>query len=764
VSGPPSGTAERGRDREGSRSWLRLLWVIRLELHTLLRTPVVYVIGALFLVVQGTSFASLTAAMSDPRRPAPLGAMLEAQLGGTVLSWSLLLMVLSLLAMRAIAEPKHSGAWESLLTCGVSERCAVFGKWLAAVALLGLLWLPTTSYLVVIAAYQSGGAGWDLGSLASGYLGVWAIAAAMLTWTLAASAATYHALIAGALGYLAVMVLLLVGEVASIAPEFSASYPSWASLAVTLSLRTHASALARGEITATALTWIIGVAGVGLSAAVTLAVRGRRRRAEVRTRALVTALLALAAALAHAVAVRSAAAWDVSARDRNTLADSSLAVLAELDQPAEILIIEPTLGALQPIFASAEPLLERMRRRQPRLSIRTLDPVAVPGGLTELARQAGLAEQDLASSGAVVVRIGMRQRVIDFFAMAELTASDAGPQLQRWSVERAVVAALAELLRSSPVSVCATSGHGEPAFSAGNATAIEPDLSILQRRAFDDGVQITTIANGPIPDRCQVVLVGGPRRPIPAVEVLQLARFVEGGGGLVVALSSRTLDAKGHPSPTGLELLLSAANIELVAAVAVDPSNSLARDGSLRLLDGYDEHEINRGFARVRATVWWTPRVLVVAAPAQSLARAGADSWGETDLQTSPPHRDDRDLAGPAVLAAALDRAVSGRIVVMGSMESLTSAVLAAQSSALDLWMVRALRWAARRPLPTVPIPDRAPDQVRLLMTRQERRNVAVLCAAAIPAAWLALGLLIGAVRRRTRDPRQRRTHPRAPR
>ena len=85
----------------------------------------------------------------------------------------------------------------------------------------------------------------------------------------------------------------------------------------------------------------------------------------------------------------------------------------------------------------------------------------------------------------------------------------------------------------------------------------------------------------------------------------------------------------------------------------------------------------------------------------------------------------------------------------MGSMESLTNAVLSVGTSALDLWMVRALRWAARRPLPEVPIADRAPDQVRLLMTRGERRSIAALCAAGIPAAWLALGLGLGWLRRR---------------
>jgi hypothetical protein len=729
------------------------------------------VIGALFLVVQGTSFASLISTLADPERPAGLGAVLEAQLGGTVLGWSLWAMVLSLLGMRAIAEARRGGEWEALLTAGVSERVAVLGKWLALTLLLGLLWLPTTAYLVVIAAYQQGGAAWDLGSIASGYLGVWALGAAMLSWPLAASAATAQPLVAGALGYLALLLLLLAGELPSIAPELVDDWPALAAASAALSLRGHAAALARGELTAAALALIGALAALGLSAAAALATRGRRRSAEVATRAVATALVALAGGLAVALAGRGGASWDVSARAANTLDDATLAVLAELQAPAELVIIEPTLGALRPIFERAEDVLARMQRRQPRLRVRRLDPAAVPGGLTAVARQAGVDAQDLASSGAVVVRTGGRQRVLDFFALAELTASAAGPELVRWSVERAVAGRLAELLRPAPVTACASSGHGELALepedvtsAAGGAGAL--DGAALAQRAADDGVAWVRWADGPVPAGCQVVLVAGPRRPLSGEQALELARFLERGGGLVVGLSSRTLDERGRPVPSGLELVLAAAGIALPAAVAVDPRGQLGERGALRVFEGYAAHELNRGFARARATVWWTPRVLEVTPPATALVSGSAASWGEVDLVTSPPRQGEDDLPGPVVLAAALDRpapapgaapgagpsadvGAGGRVVVMGSMESLASPVLAAGTSALDLWMVRALRWAARRPLPEVPVADRAPDQVRLLMTRGERRAIAALCAAGIPAAWLALGLLLGALHRR---------------
>ncbi len=155
-------------------------WVWRRELHVMLRAPILYVVGGVFLVVQGVAFAGLVGALSDPRKPAPLGALLEGQLAGTLLTWVLSLVVLTLLGMRTIAEDKRSGAWELLLTAQVGEGAAVVGKWLAASTLYAILWLPTLAYLGVVAIFRADDGGWDVAAIACGYAGAIAIGAALL--------------------------------------------------------------------------------------------------------------------------------------------------------------------------------------------------------------------------------------------------------------------------------------------------------------------------------------------------------------------------------------------------------------------------------------------------------------------------------------------------------------------------------------------------------------------------------------------------------
>jgi hypothetical protein len=157
--------------------------------------------------------------------------------------------------------------------------------------------------------------------------------------------------------------------------------------------------------------------------------------------------------------------------------------------------------------------------------------------------------------------------------------------------------------------------------------------------------------------------------------------------------------------------------------------------GTLRVTDGYTDHTINRGFARARATLWFPPRVVEVGAGATPLVTATAASYGERDLD-HPPQHDADDLPGPSVLAAA---SLRGRIVVVGSAESLSTVMLAGGASALDLWADQAVRWLAGMSEPAT-VGAKTPDQVRLIMTAGQRTAAIAACVAGIPLAWIVLG------------------------
>ncbi len=692
-------------------------WVMRRELAVTLRAPIAYLVGGLFLVVQGIAFAGLVDAMSSAVAPAPLGALLEGQLAGTLLTWVLSLVALTLLGMRAIADDRRTGAWELLLTAQVSERAAVLGKWLAASLVYALLWVPTLAYLAIITVYRSGSGGWDVGAIAVGYAGAIGLGSALLAWTIAASAATANPLVAGAAGFAAVIALFLFGELG----PFVGDHPTLAAIVEGCSLRGHLLRLARGDVGGATLAVIAGVAVVGLSLAVALACLGRRRHAWRRFAA--TGLVAVISVAAVIELGRHPLHWDASAAGRNTLDPRTETVLAGLAAPATLTIVAPTLGALEPVYDEVARVAKRFAEASPNVRVRRVDPASIPGGLPAAARIAGLAQGDLAASGAVVVEVGAKQRVVDVFQLATIARGDAGPMVEHIAIERALAAALAP---PQPLDVCMTSGHGELPVVADPKGA---DWAVVAARLANEGATVETVAF-PIPSRCEVVIVAGPTTPLSPDDALALQRFVGAGGGLLVAAASRMVD--DGLAPTGLEGMLSGEGLELPAAIAVEPALAVRElPGALLVVNGYSGHPINAGFQGKRATVWYQPRI-VTGTP---LVSATGTSWGERDL-VAPPAKGPDDYAGPVILAAVGKH----RVVAIGSAESFTTAVLGGGASAGDLWIARVVHWLAGRPFDDAATLERTPDQLRLVMTTSERKTAIALCVAGIPLAWLLLG------------------------
>lgn len=709
----------------------RLYWVWRRELQVTLRAPIVYLVGGLFLAVQGIAFAGLVGALSDPRKPAPLGALLEGQLSGTLLTWVLQLVVLTLLGMRTIADEKRSGGWELLLTARVSEGDAVVGKWLAATTVYALLWIPTLAYLIVVAMFRADSGGWDVPTIVCGYAGAIALGAALLAWAVAASAATTTTLAAGALGFGALIAIFLAGELPSVWPGLE--------VPAAISVRGQLTTLSRGELSLPAIVLIAGLAVTGLSLAITLACAGRRR--DTRRRAIATGLVAVISALALVLAARHPASWDVSAARRNSLDPETRALLAGLPAPATLTIVEPTLGALAPIYDEVARVADRMANAGP-VTVRRVDPASLPGGLPAAARLAGIPARDLASNGGVVVEVGGKRRVVDRLQLADVEVTAGSAQIAQVAIERAITGALAELTEPTPVTACFTTGHGElPVEHA----AKDADWSAVADRLRASGITVETIdlTSGPPTARCDVVVVAGPATPLSTDEALALQTHVAAGRGLLVAAASRPIN--GTLAATGLEGLLGNEGLLITRAIAVDPTLAVRElPGALLVVSGYATHPINQGFQQARATLWYEPRVIGIGKGGAPLVSASQDSWGETRLDTAPEH-DEGDLPGPVALAGV----GSHRVIAIGSAESFATSILEGGASAGDLWLAHAVRWLAGKPPPAVAVSARPPDQVRLVMTSGQRRAVIALCTAGIPLAWILVGGGLLLLRRR---------------
>jgi ABC-2 type transport system permease protein len=177
------------------------------ELRGYFFSPLAWIILSLFLLVQGYSFYLLMLLLAQP--DAPHGSPLQLFFGGTLLYWLFVIITISALTMRLLAEERRRGTLESVLTAPVNELELTLGKYLAALLFYAFLWLPTSLYIVMLSRL-AGAQSITWGPVAAGYLGTMLVGAACLAVGLWASALTRSQIIAALLTFTLLSLLLLL--------------------------------------------------------------------------------------------------------------------------------------------------------------------------------------------------------------------------------------------------------------------------------------------------------------------------------------------------------------------------------------------------------------------------------------------------------------------------------------------------------------------------------------------------------------------------
>jgi ABC-2 type transport system permease protein len=220
--------------------------VLRKELTTYFATPIFYVMGFFFLLVEGFLFFFIyfnyfrTASFQVAQNP-QLAAMLDPfqvvfrsffeDLG------FILLLLTPILTMRLLAEEKRAGTAELLFTYPIPDWGVIMGKFLAAFAVFATFLVFTVVYPVMFAFLTR----IDWGQIATGYLGVFLLGGATLALGLFASSLTANQIIAAISAFALLLLFWLIG-----APQEIGS--AGGGLLGVLSLRDHLPNLAKGVI------------------------------------------------------------------------------------------------------------------------------------------------------------------------------------------------------------------------------------------------------------------------------------------------------------------------------------------------------------------------------------------------------------------------------------------------------------------------------------------------------------------------------------
>ena len=184
------------------------LW--RREVSAYLVSPATYVTMFLVLMVTGWGFWFTTkCSRGDPVR-------IDMVLFQPLTLWGMLLIVATVLPMKLLAEEKRSGTIEMLMTAPVTEVEVVLGKYVAALTMFILIFVPTVAYAFILKEYSSGMELIDMRTVASGYLVFFLIGSFYLSVGLLASSLSSSQIVAAVSSFSALFLLFLAGALSSL--------------------------------------------------------------------------------------------------------------------------------------------------------------------------------------------------------------------------------------------------------------------------------------------------------------------------------------------------------------------------------------------------------------------------------------------------------------------------------------------------------------------------------------------------------------------
>lgn len=185
------------------KSWA-LVWR---ELIAYFSSPLAYVVMTAFLFINGYVFWLIMAYLNDPRTQAM--APFKLLFGGTIFFWLIVLFLVPVITMRLLAEERRSGTLEVLLTSPVTEAQVVIAKFISAFIFYLVLWVPTLTYVGILAAHSQ----LDWGPVAAGYVGIATLGAMFLSVGLFTSALVRNQILAAVLAFSLLLVVFSLGLV-----------------------------------------------------------------------------------------------------------------------------------------------------------------------------------------------------------------------------------------------------------------------------------------------------------------------------------------------------------------------------------------------------------------------------------------------------------------------------------------------------------------------------------------------------------------------
>jgi ABC-2 type transport system permease protein len=220
--------------------------IFKKEMRLYFTSPIAWVILTIFTLITGYFFYSIFAYYTLASMQSMMNPMMAREMNVTdsVLRplfsniSVILLLLMPLVTMRLFAEERRSGTIELLLTYPIRDGAVLLGKYLAALAMYGVMLVLTLVYPAVVLYF----ARVEWGVLGTGYLGLLLMGATFLAVGIFASSLTENQIVASIITFGILLIFWVIG--------WSADYAGgpWGRVLSHISLLEHFDSFAKGVL------------------------------------------------------------------------------------------------------------------------------------------------------------------------------------------------------------------------------------------------------------------------------------------------------------------------------------------------------------------------------------------------------------------------------------------------------------------------------------------------------------------------------------
>jgi ABC-2 type transport system permease protein len=220
--------------------------VFKKEFRSYFISPIAYIVISIFLVVMGWFFFSTFFLFNQ--------ASLRNFFGLLPITFAF---VIPAVTMRLVSEELNVGTYEILLTMPVSYAEVVMGKFLAALAFVGAMLIPTLAYPAIVSFLGD----LDWGPVVGGYLGAMLLGASFSAVGLFASSLTRNQIVAFIIAVGICFALVLIDKILFFLPsEFLGVFEY-------LGADTHFENIAKGILDSRDILYFLSLTFIGLYSA-----------------------------------------------------------------------------------------------------------------------------------------------------------------------------------------------------------------------------------------------------------------------------------------------------------------------------------------------------------------------------------------------------------------------------------------------------------------------------------------------------------------